>query len=229
MQGVGHADDAALGVFGHDVDLPGQLVVVQLQRQVVAFLELQLPVAFQVQGHRRAENGQPLVQAQDVLFVQPEQGAVDEFVDVPGFGGEQGVAGDAGGQFAQRRFSQQIDAARAAGQAGQPVGKQQAGGGAASFGGLVQRRPTAVEGYEHGFRVAAPLERDAAAPVRAVAAIAGQALEDQAKALRQRLAVAFILEPLGEQAQVERVAVAGNRIGRRFTQLGDQRGFQRAG
>ena len=82
-----------------------------------------VPVAFQLQGHRRAEDGQPLVQAQDVLFVQPEQGAVDELVDVSIFGGEQGIAGNAGGQFAQRGFSQQVDAAGAAGQAGQPVGE----------------------------------------------------------------------------------------------------------
>ena len=50
---------------------------------------------------------------------------------------------------------------------------------------------------------------DAAAPVWAVPAIASQALEDQAKTVWQGLAVAFILESLGEQAQVERVAVAG--------------------
>ena len=41
--------------------------------------------------------------------------------------------------------------------------------------------------------------------------------------------MAFIFQALGEQPQVERVAVAGNRIGCCFTQLGDQRGFQRAG
>ena len=123
LQRIGHPFDAALGILGHDVNLPGQLVVMQLQRLVIAFLELQLPVAFQLQGHRRAEDGQPLVQAQDVLFVQPEQGAVDQFVDVPVFGGEQGIAGDAGGELAQRGFSQQIDPARAAGQAGQPVGE----------------------------------------------------------------------------------------------------------
>jgi hypothetical protein len=44
-------------------------------------------------------------------------------IDVPVFGGEQGIAGDAGGELAQRGFSQQIDPARAAGQAGQPVGE----------------------------------------------------------------------------------------------------------
>lgn len=50
--------------------------------------------------------------------MQPEQGAVDELVDVSIFGGEQGIAGNTGGQFAQRGFGQQVDAARPVGQAG---------------------------------------------------------------------------------------------------------------
>ena len=59
-----------------------------------------------------------------------------------------------------------------------------------------------------------------------IAAIAGQPLEDQAKAVRQGLGMAFIFQALGEQAKVERVAVAGNCIGRRFAQLGNQRALQ---
>ena len=100
LRGVGDALDAAFGVLGHDVNLPGQLVVMQLQGLVVALLELQLPVVLQVQRHCGAEDGQPLVEAQNLLFVQPEQRALDQLAQVGRFRDEQAISGDAGGEFA---------------------------------------------------------------------------------------------------------------------------------
>ena len=229
LQGIGHFVHAALGVLGHDVNLPGQLVVVQFQRLVVALIEFQAPVAFQVQGHGRAENRQAFVQAQYLLLMQPEQGTFDQFAHVRGFNRQQGIAGDAVGELPECAFSQQVDTACPLGQAGQPVFEQVPGGSAAAFGDLFEHAPMAIEFDVHGFRVAGALEIKAAASVGAIAAITRETGNDLAQALRQGLRVALILELLGEQAQVERITLAGHGIGRAFAQAGNDGAFEFAG
>ena len=50
----------------------------QLHRGEIGLSEFLLPVRFEANGHRRTENGQPFVQADDLLLVQPQQGAIKQ-------------------------------------------------------------------------------------------------------------------------------------------------------
>jgi hypothetical protein len=97
-QGIGHRLQAALHVLGHDVNLHHLFVVMQLQRREVGLAELPLPVGVEADGHRRAENRQPLVEADHFLFVQPEQRAVEQPRGLPDLRLEQQVGFDGGQQ-----------------------------------------------------------------------------------------------------------------------------------
>ena len=105
--------------------------------------------------------------------------------------------------------------------------EQSSGGAAPPLGDLFECAPASVEADIQGFRVARAFDGQAAAAIRAVAAVTGQTGDDLAQVLWQGLRLPAVLDPLGEQAQVERIAFAGDDVGRGFAECGDEGLFVR--
>ena len=81
-QRVGHGLQAALDVLRHDVNLEHLVLVMELERCEVGVGEAALFLT-QTDGHGGAEYGQSLIEADDFLFVQPQQGTVQQSFGIP--------------------------------------------------------------------------------------------------------------------------------------------------
>ena len=81
-QCVGHGLQAALDVLRHDVNLEHLVLVMELERCEVGVSEAALFLT-QTDGHGGAEYGQSLIEADDFLFVQPQQGTVQQSFGIP--------------------------------------------------------------------------------------------------------------------------------------------------
>ena len=139
-------------VFRHDVDLPHLVFVVDLKRPEVGVLET-APILDQADGHGRAEYGQTLVESDDLLLVQPQQGAVQELVRVLDPVRQLQVGSDGIQQVAERGLSQQIRAPAAQWQLAQQVVEQAVGCVAAQLRGFRQQLPVALQRHLHGLGI----------------------------------------------------------------------------
>lgn len=107
--------------------------------------------------------------------------------------------------------------------------EQPSRGTAPPLGDLFEPAPASIEADMQGFRVAGTPDGQAAAAIRAVPAVTGQTGDDLAQVLWQGLRLPAVLDPLGEQAQVERIAFAGDDVGCGFAECGDEGLFKFAG
>ena len=102
-QCISHGREALLRELGHDVDLAHRFVIVELQRLKVGLREAS-PLRPQLDGHGRAEHCESPVEPDDLLLVQPHQGAVHELAGVLDLPLQAGVALDRLHQLPQRRL-----------------------------------------------------------------------------------------------------------------------------
>ena len=77
LQGLRQGDEGAPRILGHDVDLEPLGIVVQFQRLEVDLGEI-ATVGDEFERHGRAEDRQALAEPQDLLFMQPQQGAIEQ-------------------------------------------------------------------------------------------------------------------------------------------------------
>ena len=117
-QGVGHGFEALLGVLGHHVNLEHLLVVVELKGPEVGLGESP-SFLLQADGHSRTKHRQALVQPDDILLVQPQQGPVPQLIGVPYLAAQAAVLPDGCQELAQGRFRQQVGAPGPTGQGGE--------------------------------------------------------------------------------------------------------------
>ena len=143
----------ALHVLRHDVNLHNLFVVMQFERCEIGLRELLLPVRLQTYGHGRPEDGEPLVEPDDFLLVQPQQGAIKQLWRYRLFGLENQVGLQRRQQFAQGRFRQLIDATCAGWQASEQMFEQASGRCATTFSCCVQGRPLALQFNRNGLGV----------------------------------------------------------------------------
>ncbi|EXI70724.1 MAG: hypothetical protein AW07_03854 [Candidatus Accumulibacter sp. SK-11] len=221
LQRVGHRLQTTLHVLGHDVDLQHLLVVMLLQWREVRLPELALPVGVEPDGHCRPEHRQPLVEADHLLFVQPEQRPVEQARAIPDLRLEQQIALDRGQQPAERRLREHIGATRCRRQTGQQMVEEVCGGGATQFGRPRQRRPVALQDDRHRLGVQPP-QRQAADTTLVAAAVGGQTAQQLPQPCRQRLPVTVVLQTLAQSPQMQQRRLAAHQVGRLFAQQIDQ-------
>ena len=77
LQSLRKGDERAPRILGHDVDLEPLGIVVQFQRLEVGLGEI-ATLGDEFERHGRTENRQTLAEPQDLLFMQPQQGAVEQ-------------------------------------------------------------------------------------------------------------------------------------------------------
>ena len=82
-QRVSHGGEAALGELHHHVDLQNLPLVVERQGFEVRVGEAAPLPLLQADGHGGAEHGETLVEANDLLLVQPQKRTVYQLVGVP--------------------------------------------------------------------------------------------------------------------------------------------------
>ena len=109
---------AELRILGHDVNLSHLILVMKFERLEVRGAEV-APLSAQADGHGRAEHCQSLVQANDLLFVQPEQGAVEQLVVIFHAGFQLQVGADRLQEFSERGFGLEVRPPAALRQAGE--------------------------------------------------------------------------------------------------------------
>ena len=126
-QRLAHGREAALGELHHDVDLQHLSLVVK--RQGLEFRPGEpTPVPpLQPDLHRRAEHRQPLVEADDLQLVEPEQGPVQQFGRVPHRALEHQVGLDRLQEFPERGLGKEIGATDPGRQAVEQMFEQAAG------------------------------------------------------------------------------------------------------
>ena len=103
----------------HNMDLYGLAQVMLPEWRVVGIAKATLALLplRQTDAHGRAKYRQSFVQANDLQFVQPQQGAFHQFIGVFHFLSQHDVGVEGLEQFAQGCLSQQVDAAAAGRQA----------------------------------------------------------------------------------------------------------------
>ena len=202
VQVVRRGPQAMLGVLRHHMDLPHLLVVVELQGGVIRLGE-PAPLRLEQDGHGRTEHRQPLVQADHLLLVEPEQGPVHQPVGMPDLAVQHQVRLHRRQQLAHGGLGQQVGAPHALGHGGEQVLQQQSCRSSPHFGRLGQWSPVPLQRHLH--RLPVPAAQSQAAPTTSLTpAVGGDASHDSPHQLRQRVGVALILEFLGRVAQVER-------------------------
>ena len=230
-QRVRHGVEAPLCELRHHVDLQHLVFVMELERREVGVDEA-APILAQVDGHGGPEHRQPLVEADDLLLVQPQQGAVQEPLGILDPGLQLQVGTECVQQLAECGLGQQIRAPAAGRQAVEQMIQQAPRGTAAALRGLRKRLPITLEGHPYRLRVP-PVQPQAALAALLAAAVPGDAAERAPYALRQDAdgivagLLEGVLEALGGDAQMEGRGVALAHVRGRFLQSGDQGAFQR--
>ena len=182
----------------------------------------------ELDGHGGSEDGQAFVQANYVLFVQPEQGAVHQPVRSIDSAAEQEVFVQSGVESAQGGLGQQVGASGAGGQGAEQVFEQSVGRGAAQLcdGGYVL--PLPLQGDLDGLPVAAA--QGQAAPAGSfVPAVGGDAVDQSVDQEGQGLVVALAFELLGDGSEVQKIAVSPGLVGSFLLHQVNERCFQLCG
>ena len=197
-QGVSHGPEALLREFRHHVDLEHLFVVVEPEGFKVGLGEA-ASFRLEADGHGRPEHRQPPVQPNDLLLVEPQQGAIHQLTGTTNLAHQYHVGLDRRHQLAEGRLRQQVRAPASPRQTGEQMGQQTAGGYPSQLGSLFQCTPLASQRHLHGLRIPPPHPK--ASPIATLAApIGGDAADDPGQAFRQGIGMTVVLEPLGGHA-----------------------------
>ena len=144
LQGGGDRGEPAVDELLHDVDLQDLFLVVQFQRGEVRAAESP-PGFLHANGHRRAKHRKALVEADDLLFVQPEQGPVQQLARIPDPAPELQVRFDRLEKLAQGGLDQEVRALNARLKLLPQMLQEHLCGRAAPTGGFKECRPVAIQ------------------------------------------------------------------------------------
>ena len=229
MQGVGRGLETAPGVLHHHMDLRHLPLVVELEGLEVRGGEAAPRcLLFQLDGHRGTEHGETLVQADNFLFVQPEQRAVKELVGLPHPTLQHQVVFECDQQSAEGGLRKQVRPPAAGRQAGEQVLQKTMRPFPPQRSGLLQRAPGAQQLHAHrlGVGLAHP---QAAAAAALAAAVDRDAAQDAPEPFGQRIGLPGVPQGLRGDPQMQRGPVSLLQIRRRGTQMRDEGGFQTVG
>ena len=140
LDGGAHGSLALLGVLAHDVNLRHLLLVVLLQGFEVAGGELGVAL-LQPDGHGRPEHGKALVQPDNLLVVEPQEGLLQRVVDVFGALGEIHTTLESLGELSHGGLGQQVRPPGLERKLPQQVTQDGAGGAPAALGVLLHLLP----------------------------------------------------------------------------------------
>jgi len=152
VQRVCHGLETQLGVFRHNVDLDNLFGIVQDELHEIR-LGKSAFFLFQLDRHRRTENGQAFVEPDHFLFVQPQQRQVQQFGRLLYIGHQYLIGFNSSGELSQRGFRQEIGAALPLRQTIQKMGQQVLGGGTAQPRGFFQCTPIPLQRHLYRFGI----------------------------------------------------------------------------
>ena len=202
-QRFAHGGEAALGELHHDVDLQHLSLVVKRQGLEVRSGKAAPVAPLQPDRHGRAEHPQPLVEADHLQLVEPEQGPVQQFGRVPHRALQHQVGLDRLQELPQRGLGQEVGAPQPARQAVEQMSEQPAGRLAADAGDLLQRTPCAVQRDPRGLRVALADREAARGAVVLAAPVEGDPPDDAEQPFRQRIGQTLVPQHLRGDTQME--------------------------
>ena len=201
-QRVAHLSEAALGKFRHHMDLQDLPLVVKVEGREVGPGETASFLLPQADRHGRAKDCEAPVESDDLLLVQPQQGAVQQLDRVLDLAHQNQVGFDCLGQLADGGLGQQVRTAAAGRQAGEETIQQARRRFAPNPGRRFEHAPWALQLHPHRFHITFPHRKAARLPVLA-AAVLGKAADQAPQPQRQGVGQPLVPQNLRGDPQMQ--------------------------